>query len=402
MCIESVYITSENIKNLIESKNEKVLASVDMVEASKKREGFLLRSFIPSLEIKAARESIRTDEQVKFSQQMLGAEAKLNLYNAGSDQIENQIRSLDVQKREISLQRVISEEVERGRVIYWNVIYAKEKSNLLKKMIALNAENLKKAQLRIKSGIATKSDQFEFEMKDIELKQDLSETLLKLNSEESHLKVLLGLGRNSEIGYPQNLSHDHEFENVLKHSFRQHEFLYKEDAISAEQKALHAKNSKRSWWPKLDAYASYNKYEVPTTFRGQTDLPNESEVGVRVTMNLFSAFESQANAGSELKEAEALRKSTEYAKREVEMHIDSEMSELKLLHDQVHDVEENIKRAEQYYKLTLSEYNLGVKNSLDVLSASEKLFDMQNKRLEVIKKFQHSKAHVLSKIGNGP
>jgi hypothetical protein len=40
-----------------------------------------------------------------------------------------------------------------------------------------------------------------------------------------------------------------------------------------------------------------------------------------------------------------------------------------------------------------------VKNSPDVLGAADKLFDMQHKRLEIIRDFQVAKGHVLAKIG---
>ena len=43
-----------------------------------------------------------------------------------------------------------------------------------------------------------------------------------------------------------------------------------------------------------------------------------------------------------------------------------------------HNAEENIKRAERYYRLTQSEYNRGVKNSPDVLGASQRLFAWQD------------------------
>ncbi|OYZ13487.1 MAG: hypothetical protein B7Y39_17580, partial [Bdellovibrio sp. 28-41-41] len=79
-------------------------------------------------------------------------------------------------------------------------------------------------------------------------------------------------------------------------------------------------------------------------------------------------------------------------------HIENEVAELKLLHSQVHDAEENIVRAEKYYKLTQSEYARGVKNSPDMLSASEKIFEVKNKRLEILKDFNLKQAHVLAKI----
>lgn len=99
------------------------------------------------------------------------------------------------------------------------------------------------------------------------------------------------------------------------------------------------------------------------------------------------------------KEAAADFERAEFKRREIEAHMENEVSELRFLHDQVHDAEDNIARAERYYKMTQSEYARGVKNSPDVLGASEKLFESRSKRIELIREFQVAKAHVLAKLG---
>jgi outer membrane protein TolC len=116
-------------------------------------------------------------------------------------------------------------------------------------------------------------------------------------------------------------------------------------------------------------------------------------------MGFGEIFGGTREAAALAKEASADKKRADLKRREAEAHLESELGELRLLHDQIHSAEENVVRAERYYKLTQSEYGRGVKNSPDVLGASEKLFENKLKRLEIIKDFQIAKSHVLAKIG---
>jgi len=125
----------------------------------------------------------------------------------------------------------------------------------------------------------------------------------------------------------------------------------------------------------------------------------ETVLGLRLSLSLGEALTSRAEQAALLAEAQAAKAQASFAKRSVENHIHSEMNELKLLHSFVHEADGNIKRAERYYQLTQSEYTRGVKNSPDVLGASEKVFEARKRRLEILRDFQIAKTHVLSKIG---
>jgi outer membrane protein len=116
-------------------------------------------------------------------------------------------------------------------------------------------------------------------------------------------------------------------------------------------------------------------------------------------MNISNLIDSQGEALALSKESLAAERIVRSKRLEVDSHMASEIEELRYLHDQIHDAEVNILRAEKYYKITLSEYARGAKGSPDVLGASEKLFQTKTRRIEIIRDFQIAKTHVLSKIG---
>lgn len=399
---ESILVTSQNIKSLLGDKNAKVSATKLEKSAAEEREGSLTRSFLPSVVLHGGQESFKTGTLDQKSQPVYGAEARVNIFNGGQDKIENDVRSLETKKLEYQNQRVSSEELEKARIYYWQSLYLQEKISLLKATLDVNKQNLNSAQRRIKSGVATDSDRFEFEMKEVDLKRDLAEAEIQLANQVRLLKILLGMGEGSTISFSESLTHDHEYENVLKHSAKQHEFLFKEFEIEAEKQNLSSQSHRRTWWPKLDAFAAYNQYNQRIESAGpdaSDDMRKETVLGLRMTMSFATGLEANREASSLSQKALASQTLANYQKQEIEAHLQGEMAELKFLHDQVHEAEQNIARAERYYKMTQSEYSRGVKNSPDVLGASEKLFDMRHKRLEIVKNFQVSKAHVLSKIG---
>ncbi|MEY2986726.1 MAG: hypothetical protein RJB13_247, partial [Pseudomonadota bacterium] len=119
LAAQSVEITSHNLKNLLVAKNQKVKAMRHEMEASRQREGYLQRSFWPSLGVESSLDSFKNSQTSKIFQPTLGIEIRSNVFNGGKDQIENDIRSLETQRLSLQEQRVAAEEIERARLHYW-------------------------------------------------------------------------------------------------------------------------------------------------------------------------------------------------------------------------------------------------------------------------------------------
>jgi outer membrane protein len=392
-------VTFDNLKTLIKKQNLNVEANSLDIKAAEAQEGRLLRSFIPQIEVFSAQESFKEGSKADQSQPTHGAEAKINFFNGGRNLYEGRIQETQTNIKRFKYQISFTEELRTAREVFWKYIYAQESIGLINEMIEVNNKNLKSAQQRIIAGVATQSDRYEFELKAIELKQLHKETVLSSENLKRQIKLLLNFSSTDDFKIVGSLNHDHDYEIALKHKPSDHDFLYKEYELGSEVEKLKSDVSKSEFWPKLDLYASYkqrNQLEI--------DMPNASDriervAGIKLTINLNEGYENYRQAKASLFEAESLVKRAQFQKREVELHVESEISELDLLHSQVHDSDLSVKIADKYFKATLSEYARGVKNSPDVLGASDKLFETKNKRLEIIRDFQLSKSHILSKIG---
>lgn len=398
---EVIEVDSKNIKSLLESRSARVYAAKTEKQASEKRSGYWARSFFPTLELQGGQSRFRTGSREERTQPSYGAELSLNLYNGGRDQAEGQIRELDVAKRSYQLKRITAEELEKVRSSYWQLLYLRERQKILQTTLNLNKKNLSAALRRIRAGVATDSDRFEFEMKDIELSREVAVTRVLIDNQTRDLKIQLGVEDATSLHFPEAYQHDHE-EIGGQQLEAQYEFLYREAEIESQQHHLSALKSQRAWQPSVEAFAVYNQFNR-TIAMGEPDMTErerrETIVGLRVSMNLSAGFSERQEASALKQEALAVEAMARYQKRLADSEIKAELAMLKLLHDQVHEAEENIQRAEKYYNITQTSYIRGSKNSPDVLSAAEKLFSMRDKRLEIIRDFQVAKSHFISKLG---
>jgi outer membrane protein TolC len=290
-------------------------------------------------------------------------------------------------------------ELEKAREMYWSILYQRDYLKLLEESLRANTESLATANRRIRSGVATEADRVEFEMAEIDLRRESEKAELELANLKRSLAVVLGIEPGAALEFPEELAHEHEWESMIRHSEKDHEFLVKPKELAAAEARTLAQIEGRAWIPKVDAYAGIHQFNQREEDPPAAADRRESVLGIRLSLNLFGGITSHREAGALSAEAAAATAEAEYAKREIDASLHGEMSQLKLLHAQVHAAEANILRAEKYQRLTLSEYARGVKNSPDVLGAREKLTAMKEKRIGIIRDFQISKSRVLSRLG---
>jgi len=397
---QAVEVTSNNLKTLLEQKNSRILSSKHQIQAAKEREGILMRSFMPSLRLSASQESIKTGISDQFkTQPVYGADATLNLYNGGRDSFESEIRKTNTQLHSVQAEQILNMELQKVRSVYWEILYLKNKAQLLNDAVEINKSNTSAATRRIRSGVATNTDQLEFDMEAVNLKRELEFTGIQLNNATNMLYVLLNFDASEKLEFKEELLHEHEIDAMFNKSANNFEFQYKNLELTSELNNLHASKEKRSLLPKIDAFASYYQFNQREKDFVNEDYRDEYAFGLRITLDLPAGLKSNRDAASYYYQAKSAEALAHIQKKEVETHMVNERNELNFLHEQVHNADENIKRAQAYYKATQSEYNRGVKNSPDVLAASQRFYEMKHKRLEIVRDFQVAKGHLMAQMG---
>jgi outer membrane protein len=392
-------IQSKDLRQLVEDKNLRVSSSLMQVSAAQERQGLLSRSFVPSIKMSAASETFKTGLYGKKTQPSYGIEGNLNLFNGGRDYLESKVRDVHAQREGVYTKQVLASELREARAQYWEILFLINKLEILKSALEINKTNSQAAERRIRSGVATQTDRVEFEMESINLERELVGTQTILTNATNLLKVLLNLSAEEKIEFTEKLFHDHEFDSVMKFTKTDYEFTYKDLELTAQANTMASDKEKQAILPKVDAFAAYELYnQRERDFYNQRDR-DDYVVGIRVTIDLPAGLESNREAASLRYQAQSAKALAELQERQMATHIQNEINELNFLHDQVHNAEENIKKSQRYYELTQSEYTRGVKNSPDVLNASQRLLEMKHKHLEIVRDFQMSKGHILSQLG---
>lgn len=399
---QAIEVHSTTLKKLVEERNYDVAASQWEYDAAKDREGYLVRSFLPSIDVYGAQESFEIGSRLRRNQPIYGAEAKIRVFNGGQDKIEDNIRSLTADQRRFERQKILAFELEKARGVYWEIIYLQEREEILKNSIEVNKRNLAAANRRIRNGVATESDRYEFQMKDVDLRRELANAQMQLQNQARVLRVFIGMNEGDPLELKEKFTHDHDLSVITQHSESDHDFLFKDTELNADIGQLNARSKRRTWWPKVDAYAAFNKYNQRIE-SASPDIPlnmsDETAVGIRISSSLSGGTEAFHQAAAQDKEAEGQKLKAIRIKNQIDTAITNDSKELVLLHDLVHEAEENISRAEKYVQLTQTAYIRGIKNSPDVLGATEKLFAVQERRVRILRDFQIAKARILSKIG---
>ncbi len=391
---ETWKVRPDNIRSMIQERSERIKASGLSLQAAESREGYFFRSFLPKVKLSAMEEKFKMGQGAWLQQPSYGLEARLNLFRSGRDYLEHQIRGLEAERRASLREQTMADEIERATSHFWKVLYYREKLKLLELGLERNSKNLGSALRRISSGVATASDRFEFEINEVNLKRAIIQTKEEEEHELKELAMLLDLPSES-LNVDAQYQHDHEFEH-LKSKFQNAHRIVKSYEIASQQKSLMAKQEQRAFWPELDAFGQwYQRNQREENFANRQDR-QEAVLGLELKMefSLERFIESRALS----REAEAAVLEANRQRKELDLNLEVEWVELKLLHDQVHEAEENIERAKKYYQITQQEYSRGAKNSPDVLGASEKLFELELKRLEIIRDFQTSRAHFEAKV----
>jgi outer membrane protein TolC len=118
-----------------------------------------------------------------------------------------------------------------------------------------------------------------------------------------------------------------------------------------------------------------------------------------ITLPLFDG----GDARREARALELTRKGEElYAvqlQRELAAEHEKALVHVKLTHNLLHKASESKKLAERYNKLTLSEYQRGIKNSPDVREANERLANARLAEAQMRWDHETARAHLMGFLG---
>lgn len=388
-------IRFEDLPRLVLEKNEKVAASRQQLNAQTRRTGRLARSFLPQIGAQMGQEEFKTGSDPTEQKSYWRVDGTVNLYRGGRDDLEDEIRISQRDFASTALAAEYQNELREAKQAFWKSIAVSRRIAERNESIEKNDINIRAARKRAGAGLVTTADAAQFELHKITLQRDLRKLELEQDKLLNQLSVALALKEHENIeiigDFPVVTSVTSDrvpaLSTTTQLDIAGYNDLTKVDELRAKQigKWLH---------PKVDLYASYGLPSLTDEYARALRNDREWTAGIRVSFDLGQGIEDRAEVAAKTAEAGATRLRAAHKKREIVANDHDMRHDLKVLSELITSSEHDVKRAEDFLRLTEREYARGVKNGPDLLEAFQKYFEFRDRRIEYYRDYYETKSQL--------
>ena len=393
-------VTYNDLPRLVRTKNRLVQASTANAAAMEVRSSYLSQSFLPKISATTGTQLLETKSLTSHPIQAYRIESYVNVYNGGRDELEEKIRDTIYQAATIEISRDLTQQLLVARQIYWRILSIQELIDLQQQALVRNIQHIKAAKQRISAGVATRSDLLQFELQGTALNQDLKRTMLDLDIAKNQLTISIGVNDHSDMQIKGSLSHPPHLE--LRDSQIDPANLPEIVALKKRKNALELEAEKfnTAWAPQLDVYSDFGQ---PTYIDRDGRVGSERVewfLGLRIKLDLSDSVTDKKDANAKRLLAQAAELRADNQAQQVQALQHELLHELPLQHDLLHDAETTSVQAEQLMKLTMDEYNRGVKNGTELLAAAQQLLAVKKRSIEQRRDYYITRSELLSLLGD--
>lgn len=314
-------------------------------------------------------------EQEREGEPVAFVYGRFNLFNGFRDMYAIDSADLAVKQKRIHYneQRFDLEiDLERAFDAY---LYHKKNLQLTHQAIEINQQHQQAVKKLREAGQVTQTDFMEFEIKQANLRSMLVTLKKHLAALQIEFARLLGVDKDQALAPQGELQHvtlSESLDSVLQKAKDAPQ--YRRLALEQQQADISNKHWRSQWMPQIDLEARGGM--LPLDDRPiEPELRDEPKMEVMVVakLNLFSGF---ATKWDRIQSENELKASTSRA----EQGYLNVTSELKKLYSDIKHYEEKLELEEKYqamssryYESVLKEYRRGVKNSMDLANAADRL-----------------------------
>jgi len=392
-------VTYDDLPKLVREKNQNVTGAEQFTKAAEARTGHLVRSYLPVLRAEVGGEHFQTGSYNVKTQPYGALEARINLFRGGRDYLEAGARQNQAVIAESSTKKTYVSELTQARHVYSSLLFTRESIGLIGEAIKRNEQSLAAANRRIARGLGTETDRLEFEIYRSQLKEDLESFQHEEKLIEIRLASVLAVDLATKFKTPPRIVHEHD-ETLINTRFAP-ESNPDVAALKASQEAsLSQKSISNLWWmPSLDVYGGYYLYTLRERDYLNQAARDDFVGGLRFTIELFDGYRSKSEASAFALQAQGYEEQAIQRTHQADAQVQVAKEALKHDHELIHGSEERIVQGRKYLSRTLDEYNRGVKNSIDVLSAAQKWLSFERQYAERRRDYQITKSGLLALMG---
>jgi outer membrane protein len=387
-------LTQEAIKNSLELK---ALSEKSSGMTYDRRVAF--SEFLPHISLEAGPQISNMAGQRKSGIALYG-KAEWNIFRGRIDQI--QLKMADEREKSLTKQLTSIENRIRSEVseLYAEMQFIAESTDLKEHALKMNAEQKKIAVTKNSAGFTLKSDVLEFELREATIQSDL--VLLNQAMAEKSRKMSALLSRtNSEVsfkvkGHLIRSDINSSRKDILDAMINNNQEIA---AIEYESKLLSLEKDKviAGFYAKVDLEGRYGRFGNSEKVNPEK---NDATLLLKVSVPIFSGLETLNQTRSLSSKIVGRFLDGEDRKLQLISEMDILLINLDATSKRLDLEEKNLIRSQAYYDATVNEYKRGIKNSPDMVGASERLFDARIRNLEYRRDLVVGKAKLTRLVGS--
>jgi outer membrane protein len=323
------------------------------------------------------------DSSEKNEGPYLYLEGQLNLYRGGKDLHQKQKTQtlIDIADLEHEI-KIRDSSIEIFKIMTQIHLIASE-IELMTKELDNNKSQMSMAKKKVNAGLTSSIDLIDFELKEQYLINERDHHLLEKESLEKEVLGLFGEHKTYqelEKNYKENLSHLQPIHTSVNHDPLGLKLVNKElDLLLIDKR-----NRISHFFPSIDLTAKWGQITPKSKLFSRRE---EQQVLLNINIPLSSGLITK----EQLKQSEGDidQKNREVEKRGLALLAKKEldMKKIELSKKLLTLLENSLQKVQKYKELTISDYKRGIKNSSDLLSASDKMLETERKILQARSEF---------------
>lgn len=362
------------------------------IEADKKLKQSL---FYPELNLKTGLGSEYTRDKSETDKgRVLYLDAKINLYNGMQDSKELNILEKNLSKVNLEQQLEKTKLDIKVYKILSEINFLKEEIKVLENELKENATQELMAKKKVDAGLTSSAELLDFQIKEANLKNEIKVNDIK--TKENETEILNSLGNTYSLDEIQKKFQFNEqtLSNSISPEANINLQVLKNDF---ETSNIELSKSKSSYNPKLDLEAKAGKITpISTLLKDKT----EHQVALTLTIPLFSGFSSSAEVQKAATQNILAERALRNFQNNFSKNIEITQKKIELNNSLKDTFEVTLKKAEKFKDQTIFEYKKGIKNSPDLISASDRTLELKRRILEIKKDINISTYEFNKNISN--
>ena len=317
-------------------------------------------------------------------------DGRLNLFNgfknasiSDQNKIEVQLSALEYESTRRELRQQLIE-------VTSEMIYLHKLQEILVEEEKVTKSQKSWAGKKVTAGLTSAVDNLEFELREDEIR--IQQRQIDQLHKESHLKLVQLFGADVSDNDLSKLA----FTDISKLTelslFTPEQNLANQKAtLQARLAELGKKSIKADFMPSVDFFYSFGRLtpseNTPLNF-------NETKYGLQVVIPLFAGFDTlykSRAANSNISSSKARLNQTQIDSQSLFNSLSEKMKELSDLYN---INERKLESSRKYFEMTVGEYKRGIKNSPDLVGATERWFSSQKRKYELLKDLELTRVRI--------